>query len=115
MCSNNIETATEFKLDEDWEEYDASKGPFAIHMIAGSFAGLAEHGIVYPIDTMKTFLQIRYDNNASNNNLAGRVALKNTISKQGVSRMYRGIFAVLVGVIPAHSAFFSVYEITKEK
>ena len=109
----NIETTTAFTLDEDWEEYDASKGPFVVHMIAGSCAGVAEHGIVYPIDTMKTYLQIRYDNN--NNNSAGRNALKNAISSQGLSRMYRGIFAVFAGVIPAHSAFFSVYEITKEK
>ena len=106
--------SSQFSVDDDWEEYDASKGPFAVHMIAGSCAGVAEHGIVYPIDTMKTYLQVRYDNNA-HKNLAGRSALKNVIATQGMTRMYRGILAVFAGVIPAHSAFFSVYEISKEK
>ena len=32
------------EIDEDWEEYNPSKGPFVAHMIAGSIAGLAEHG-----------------------------------------------------------------------
>ena len=73
--------SSQFSVDDDWEEYDASKGPFAVHMIAGSCAGLAEHGIVYPIDTMKTYLQVRYDNNA-HKNLAGRSALKNVIATQ---------------------------------
>ena len=106
--------SSQFSVDDDWEEYDASKGPFAVHMIAGSCAGVAEHGIVYPIDTMKTYLQVRSDNNA-HKNLAGRSALKNVIATEGITRMYRGILAVFAGVIPAHSAFFSVYELSKEK
>lgn len=99
------------EIDEDWEEYNPSKGPFHVHMIAGSCAGLAEHGIVYPIDTAKTFYQARYDNGAAG---AGKQALKSTIEQHGWRRMYRGIFAVFLGVVPAHSAYFSIYEVAKE-
>ena len=99
-------------VDDDWEEYDASKGPFAVHMIAGSCAGLAEHFIVYPIDTMKTYLQVRYDNNA-HKNLAGRSALKNVIATQGMTRCIAE-YLLFAGVTCSLS-FFSVYEISKEK
>lgn len=99
------------EIDEDWEEYNPSKGPFHVHMIAGSCAGLAEHGIVYPIDTVKTFYQARYDGGAAG---AGERALKNTLQQYGWRRMYRGIFAVFLGVVPAHSAYFCIYEVAKE-
>ncbi len=39
--------------DDDWEEWSADKGSFADHMVAGSIAGLAEHLIMYPVDTFK--------------------------------------------------------------
>ena len=102
------------EIDEDWEEYNPSKGPFVAHMIAGSIAGLAEHGIVYPIDTVKTFYQARYDS-AGGETTSGKKALMNTWKEGGFRRMYRGIFAVILGVVPAHSAYFSIYEVAKEQ
>jgi len=40
------------------EEYDASRGvPFETHLLAGSGAGLAEHCVVFPLDTIKTNAQ----------------------------------------------------------
>ena len=40
------------------EEYDASRGvPFSTHLLAGSGAGLAEHCLVFPLDTIKTNAQ----------------------------------------------------------
>jgi hypothetical protein len=38
---------------EEWEEYDPSKGSFLSHMIAGSSAGVAEHIVMFPVDTYK--------------------------------------------------------------
>ena len=40
-------------FDEDWEEWDASKGSFTHHMIAGSCAGVMEHIGMFPLDTYK--------------------------------------------------------------
>lgn len=34
---------TEWLMDPDWEEYTPEKGSFVHHMVAGSFAGIAEH------------------------------------------------------------------------
>jgi solute carrier family 25 iron transporter 28/37 len=41
-------------LDDDWEEYDPSKGgSFLDHCIAGSAAGVVEHLFMFPVDTYK--------------------------------------------------------------
>lgn len=42
--------------DLEWEEWDGTS-PFWIHCVAGSTAGVAEHTLVYPFDTVKTHLQ----------------------------------------------------------
>jgi len=45
--------------DLEWEEWDASTSPlsFSCHCLAGSFAGVAEHTLLYPLDTVKTCWQ----------------------------------------------------------
>ena len=45
--------------DLEWEEWDASTSPlsFAHHCLAGSFAGVMEHTLLYPLDTVKTCWQ----------------------------------------------------------
>ena len=44
-------------IDEDWEEWDSSKGKFWHHMLAGSCAGVMEHTAMFPIDTYKVRLR----------------------------------------------------------
>ena len=44
------------EFDENYEDWDPSKGSFIIHAFAGSMAGLAEHTAVYPVDTIKVSL-----------------------------------------------------------
>lgn len=51
--SNHAE-AEEIELE--WEEWDG-KSPFLHHCIAGSIAGVAEHVLLYPVDTVKTHMQ----------------------------------------------------------
>ena len=43
--------------DADWEEWDGNS-PFWIHCVAGSFAGVVEHVMVYPLDTVRTHIQV---------------------------------------------------------
>jgi solute carrier family 25 iron transporter 28/37 len=43
--------------DEDWEEWDG-KSPFWAHCVAGSLAGVVEHTAVYPLDTVRTHIQV---------------------------------------------------------
>ena len=44
-------------FDDDWEEWDG-KSPFWVHCVAGSVAGVAEHVLVYPLDTVRTHIQV---------------------------------------------------------
>jgi solute carrier family 25 iron transporter 28/37 len=46
------------QIDEDleWEEWDG-KIPFWTHCLAGGIAGISEHTLLYPIDTVKTHMQ----------------------------------------------------------
>lgn len=44
-------------FDEEWEEWDGNS-PFWVHCVAGSMAGVAEHVLVYPLDTVRTHIQV---------------------------------------------------------
>lgn len=40
----------------DWEEWDRSATTFGQHMIAGCIAGVSEHIVFFPIDTLRVLL-----------------------------------------------------------
>jgi solute carrier family 25 (mitochondrial iron transporter), member 28/37 len=45
-------------MNIDWEEWDRAKDPFWVHCLAGSIAGVIEHGALYPLDTIRTHIQV---------------------------------------------------------
>jgi hypothetical protein len=47
-------------IDDDWEEWDPSRGSFVHHMIAGSAAGVSEHILMFPLDTYKVCAYPQY-------------------------------------------------------
>ena len=59
-------SAAEGVEDLDWEEWDAASSPlsFLDHCLAGSFAGVMEHTLLYPLDTVKTCWQSQVLNKA---------------------------------------------------
>lgn len=90
------------EIDEDWEEWDPAKAPFHVHLVAGSFAGAAEHLVVFPVDTVKTFLQV--------DGVKGKAEVRELLRTQGITRLWRGVSTALMGCIPAHAGYFSIYE-----
>jgi solute carrier family 25 iron transporter 28/37 len=79
------------EIEPDWEEWDGSS-PFWIHCIAGSVAGVTEHAATYPLDTVRTHIQVcascmhnnNHNNTAttgpfSNNTLAVRTGTKTKV------------------------------------
>lgn len=78
------------------------------HMIAGSFAGVAEHFSIYPLDTIKTHKQaVRVGEAAHTSSF--RVAT-GIVSEHGLLGLYRGV-SIQVGFCgPAHALMFSSYE-----
>lgn len=62
------------ELDEDWEEWDG-RSPFWAHGVAGSIAGVVEHAAIYPLDTVRTHIQVcaacvQRNNHHNNNHLS---------------------------------------------
>eukprot|EP00834_Sanchytrium_tribonematis_P003012 NODE_106_length_19060_cov_0.700227.p9 type:complete len:265 gc:universal NODE_106_length_19060_cov_0.700227:6515-5721(-) len=66
-----------------------------LHCLAGALAGIAEHSLVFPIDTMKTRQQVLF-------------ALPTKHS------LWNGVQSILIGAGPAHALQFSVYEFFKD-
>ena len=42
---------------EDWEDWDG-RSPFWAHCLAGSLAGVVEHAAIFPLDTVRTHIQV---------------------------------------------------------
>ena len=91
------------------------------HMIAGSFAGVSEHALMFPVDTVKTMVQAgggrapRPGESAVVGGTSARLAVvRELVAKDGVGVLWRGIGVVPVGCVPAHAMMFSAYEVILE-
>ena len=86
----------------EWETNELNI-PFKIHMICGIIAGCAEHFIMFPFDNIKTNMQVfktKYNIFQTIKNIV-RISYLN---------LFNGLQSILIGVIPAHAAYFSIYE-----
>jgi solute carrier family 25 iron transporter 28/37 len=55
--NNNYDSSAFEDVDEDWEAWDG-RSPFWVHCVAGSLAGVVEHTAIYPLDTVRTHIQV---------------------------------------------------------
>jgi len=108
MASNSQEDAAGWDVDE----WDPSRGSFAQHAVAGSIAGMAEHSMMFPIDTIKTLMQTRPVGLAGGSSSAV-VVVSQLWSVHGVARFWRGVQTMFTGCVPAHGAYFTIYETAK--
>jgi solute carrier family 25 iron transporter 28/37 len=121
-------------IEEEWEEYNQDSGlTLSEYMICGSLAGMMEHVTMFPFDTIKTHLQVQRANNAnnivnkarnplntietlnnlkslSNSNPTTTQVLTQLMKENGPFRMWRGVQSMFLGCIPAHAAYFGIYE-----
>ncbi|ENN81934.1 mitoferrin-1 [Dendroctonus ponderosae] len=80
------------------------------HMIAGAIAGIMEHCLMYPLDSVKTRMQ-----SLASTGSDGIVAtLINMVKQEGLLRPIRGMGAMVFGAGPSHALYFSSYEYLKE-
>ncbi|XP_053946226.1 mitoferrin [Anastrepha ludens] len=82
-----------------------------INMTAGAIAGVLEHCVMYPLDSVKTRMQ-SLSPVTSNYDIS--TTFKNMIKKEGIMRPIRGVSAVVAGAGPAHALYFGSYEMMKE-
>lgn len=87
---------------------------FGQYMLAGSVAGMVEHMAMFPVDTLKTRMQMLASAGGSIHSTIYR-ALLTILKTEGPLGLYRGIGAMGLGAGPAHAVYFSVYETAKEK
>lgn len=81
------------------------------HMTAGAIAGIMEHCVMYPLDSVKTRMQ-------SLAPAAGRDGVSGTLLRmvrtEGLLRPVKGMSAVVLGAGPSHALYFSCYEYLKD-
>lgn len=115
MLSPVGEGEHEFGHEHEHEyEYEGlpAEAPPMTHMIAGAMAGIAEHTFTYPIDSIKTRMQIlRPHPSAVYTGLLH--ALRSVATTEGHTRLWRGVGSVVLGAGPAHALYFATYERAK--
>ncbi|XP_019322471.2 mitoferrin-1 isoform X1 [Panthera pardus] len=93
---------------EDYENLPTSAS-LSTHMTAGAMAGILEHSVMYPVDSVKTRMQsLNPDPKAQYTSVYG--ALKKIIRTEGFWRPLRGLNVMVMGAGPAHAMYFACYE-----
>jgi solute carrier family 25 iron transporter 28/37 len=82
--------------------------------LAGSVAGMVEHMAMFPVDLVKTRMQMLESAGGFRHRGVYR-AFFSIVKKEGPLGLYRGIGAMGLGAGPAHAVYFSVYETVKQK
>ncbi|TPX34865.1 hypothetical protein SmJEL517_g02630 [Synchytrium microbalum] len=95
-------------LGEDEIDYEAlPTSSLAVNLMAGALAGITEHSVMYPMDSIKTRMQVLHSN-------VVYTTVTNAISRisttEGLFSLWRGVSSVIVGAGPAHALYFATYE-----
>ncbi|XP_024384095.2 uncharacterized protein [Physcomitrium patens] len=86
---------------------------FGQYMLAGSIAGMVEHMAMFPVDLVKTRMQMLQSAGGSAHSTVYK-AFFSIMKKEGPLGLYRGIGAMGLGAGPAHAVYFAAYESLKE-
>ncbi|AAW43801.1 hypothetical protein CNBE0360 [Cryptococcus deneoformans B-3501A] len=119
--------ALEEEEEHDYESLPVGSG-WAVNMAAGAMAGISEHSAIFPIDSIKTRMQILAPvlhpvTGTTSATITGTIAPQlNTISQhvrsisttEGLRSLWRGVASVILGAGPAHAAHFGMYEFVRE-
>ncbi|XP_042278290.1 mitoferrin-1 [Thunnus albacares] len=101
-------------FNSDGSDYESLPPHVSVmtHMTAGAVAGILEHTVMYPVDSVKTRMQsLQPDPNAQYRGVIE--ALKRIIQTEGFFRPLRGLNITMIGAGPAHALYFACYERVK--
>jgi len=99
--------------DEDDYEVLSPNAGLSVNMLAGALAGITEHSVMFPVDSIKTRMQVFATSPAAVYTGIGN-AFTRISSTEGVRALWRGVSSVIVGAGPAHAVHFGTYEAVKE-
>lgn len=94
--------------DDDYESLPPTAS-LVTHMTAGAVAGILEHTLMYPVDSVKTRMQsLQPDPKAQYRGVYE--ALCRIVRTEGLMRPLRGLNVTMLGAGPAHALYFACYE-----
>ncbi|KAG8441042.1 hypothetical protein GDO86_006688 [Hymenochirus boettgeri] len=94
--------------DNEYESLPPGVSPLT-HMMAGALAGILEHTVMYPVDSVKTRMQSLQPNPRAQYKGITE-ALGKIIRTEGLLTPLRGINVTILGAGPAHALYFACYE-----
>ncbi|KAJ3353847.1 Fe(2+) transporter [Entophlyctis luteolus] len=87
--------------------------PVVVNMFAGAIAGITEHCVMYPVDSIKTRMQTLSSRSGRLYSSVAKYAVR--ISRtEGAGALWRGMNSAILGAGPAHALSFAVYEQFKD-
>ncbi|KAF8705424.1 Mitochondrial carrier, partial [Rhizoctonia solani] len=97
----------------DYEALPSNAG-IGVNMLAGAMAGISEHAVMFPVDSIKqTRMQVITTSNVAVYSSLGN-AVQRIASTEGLRTLWRGVASVILGAGPAHAVQFGTYEAVKE-
>lgn len=89
----------------------------SVHMVAGAFAGMAEHTAMFPIDVVKTRIQassiVAQPGIPQSGTPSIISAIRSIVAREGVRGLWRGVGVVAIGAGPSHALYFASFETVK--
>jgi len=96
----------------DYETLPPNAG-LAVNMLAGALAGISEHAVMFPVDSIKTRMQVFATSPVAVYSGVGN-AFSRISSTEGMRALWRGVTSVVLGAGPAHAVHFGTLEAVKE-
>ncbi|KAJ7224432.1 mitochondrial carrier domain-containing protein [Mycena pura] len=96
----------------DYEALPPNAGTL-VNMLAGALAGISEHAVMYPVDSIKTRMQVFSASPVAVYSGVGN-AFARISSTEGMRALWRGVSSVILGAGPAHAVHFGTLEAVKE-
>lgn len=87
----------------------SKKNP-VMHLVAGGIAGVVESSCCHPLDTIKTRMQLRMKGGSKKGPIA---TAKRMVSNEGFFSLYKGLSAVMAGIVPKMAVRFTSFEAYK--
>ncbi|KAI8378840.1 mitochondrial carrier domain-containing protein [Choanephora cucurbitarum] len=97
---------------EEEEEYDyeslGGNTTMLQNAFAGALAGIAEHCAMYPVDSIKTRMQVI----STTSSTVSQMLKESPVTLRS---LWKGVNSVVLGAGPAHALHFATYEFCKDK